>query len=81
MERDLERHQLEQADTHIAEARKKLERQRALVAKLGKSDAPEVAVLHVMEDNIRALEGHRAFILGKLGLYQLGEDGKQSRPA
>jgi hypothetical protein len=32
-----------------------------------------------MEDNMRALEGHRGFILEKLGLYQLGESSKQQR--
>jgi len=78
---------LQQAETHIANARKKLARQRALVARLETSNAVgsadqrqyAEAVFRVMKDNIRALEGHRAFILEKLGLYQVGETGRRLR--
>ena len=87
MHGELERHHLAEAETHIAKARKKLVRQRALVARLQKSKAVEAAdqrqkaeaVLLVMEDNIRALEGQRAFILEKLGLYELGETSDAAR--
>jgi len=34
-----------------------------------------------MEANVRALEGHRGFVLEKLGLYQFGESGRPRRRA
>jgi hypothetical protein len=85
MVREVELHHLEKADTHIAKARKKLARQRALVARLQKSRAvgssdqrqKAEAVLGVMENSVRALEGHRSYILEQLGLYQPGESGRR----
>ena len=87
MQRRVELHHLEQAEAHIASARKHLGRQRALVTRLQNSPAlgagdqkrTAEAILHVMEANMRALEGHRGFILEELGLYQLGESGKPLR--
>jgi len=87
MQQRVELHHLEQAEAHIASARKHLGRQRELVTGLQNSSAPGAndqkreaeAVLRVMESNMRALEGHRGFILEKLGLYQLGESGTPLR--
>ena len=60
---------LKKADAHIADARKRIQRQRQLIRQLGRlhspTDTAEV-ILQTMLDALRALEGHRSVILDRL---------------
>jgi hypothetical protein len=85
MDEEMELRHLDQVETHIAEARARLRRQRALIGRLMQLTAatdPEraraEAALLPIEDNIRLIEEQRRRILERLGLYaQIGGSGRR----
>jgi len=84
MDEEIALRHLDQVERHIADARARLSRQRALIGRLGQLNAvadPEraraEAALFSIEDNISALEEQRRRILEKLGLYAIDESGRR----
>src|SRR5262249_53625025 len=78
MDEEIALRHLDQLERHIADARARLSRQRALIGRLGQLNAvadPEraraEAALFSIEDNISALEEQRRGILEKLGSVRL----------
>ena len=69
MDPDQERKHLAQADRHIAEVKKHITRQRAIVQSAIEKGLPSLdaeTLLKTFEGSLRAFEGHRQLILGSM---------------